>query len=331
MSESLQVLLVEDSEDDALLLQRELQRGGFEVIVRRVETAEAMSAALDAQRWNLIISDHALPRFSGSEALALFQRKGLDIPFIIVSGAIGEETAVQLMKAGAHDYVMKDNTPRLASAVRRELAAAHERQVRRQAEAARAHLAAIVESCDDAIISKTLDGTIVSWNPGAEKLYGYTAAEIVGRSVEMLVPASRPRDADEIHELLKDGQRIEHLETVRVRKDGSTVEVSLTISPIRNAAGEVVGASSLARDISVRKAEERQRLALIQELRDTLAHVKRLSGLLPICAGCKKIRNDAGYWQAVEEYIREHSEAQFSHGLCPDCVKRLYPEYQFKL
>jgi PAS domain S-box-containing protein len=329
--ELLRLLLVEDSEDDSLLVVRELQKGGFTVTSERVETVEGLRAALKENSWDIIISDYALPRFSGPQALTFCQGEGVDVPFIIVSGAIGEEVAVQLMKAGAHDYVMKDNLPRLPEAVRRELGAARERSVRREAEAARSHLAAIVESCDDAVVGKTQDGTITSWNGGAERLYGFTAAEMIGRSVSLLVPPSRPRELPEIYELLKQGHRLERFETVRRRKDGTLVEVAVTVSPIKDPAGRVVGASSVARDISQRKEEERERLRLIEELSEALAHVKTLSGLLPICAGCKKIRDDGGYWQAVEVYIKEHSNADFTHGLCPDCAQRLYPEYPLRV
>ncbi len=329
-SELIRVLLVEDCEDDSLLIIRELQRGGLGVTARRVETAEAFGGALDEASWQVIISDYALPRFTGPQALALCAQKGLDIPFIMVSGAIGEEVAVQMMKAGAHDYVMKDSLARLPEAVRRELSAAKERRVRRQAETAMAHLAAIIQSCDDAVIGKTLEGTVTSWYRGAENLYGYTAAEMLGRSISLLIPPSRPEELPEIYTLLKEGQRLERFETVRRRKDGSLVEVSITLSPIRDASGRVIGASSMARDISQRKQEERERLGLIQDLSEALASVNALSGLLPICSGCKKIRNDAGYWQAVEVYIKEHSNADFTHGLCPDCAGRLYPEYALK-
>ncbi|MEK6607976.1 MAG: hybrid sensor histidine kinase/response regulator [Myxococcota bacterium] len=131
----LRVLIVEDSEDDCALVVRELRRGGYELTVERVETPEAMSAALERQRWDLVIADHALPRFSGPAALALLQKHGLDLPFIIVSGSIGEETAVATMRAGAHDYILKDNLGRLAAAVPRELRDAEGRRRRRRAEA----------------------------------------------------------------------------------------------------------------------------------------------------------------------------------------------------
>jgi signal transduction histidine kinase len=128
----LQVLIVEDSENDALLLELELQRAGYETVCHRVDTAAAMSAALARQRWDLIIADYVMPLFNGLAALALVREKGLDLPFVIVSGHITEDTAVAAMKAGAHDYVMKDKLARLGPAVERELREAEVRRQRRR-------------------------------------------------------------------------------------------------------------------------------------------------------------------------------------------------------
>ncbi|OUC12215.1 MAG: hybrid sensor histidine kinase/response regulator [Alkalinema sp. CACIAM 70d] len=136
MSSHLQVLVVEDSEDDTVLLLRELQRGGYRVDSVRVETATEMQAALDRQPWDLVIADYTLPQFSAPAALQLLQQRQQDLPFIIVSGTIGEETAVAAMKAGAHDYITKGNLARLMPAVERELREAAERQKRHQAEQA---------------------------------------------------------------------------------------------------------------------------------------------------------------------------------------------------
>jgi two-component system, OmpR family, sensor histidine kinase VicK len=323
----LRLLLVEDSEDDALLLLRQLRHGGLKLTHQRVQTAAAMSQALREQQWDLVMSDYSLPGFSGPEALEILKRTGLDLPFIVVSGAIGEETAVAMMKAGAHDYVMKDSLPRLPAAVTRELAAARERRSRKNAEAGRDHLAAIVGSCSDAVIGLTLDGRILSWNTAAERIFGYSHSEMLGQSISPLIAPNRPRHLQHVHELLKEGHRLDHLETACVRKDGVSIDIALTVSPVQNADGRVVGASALARDISKRKQEERERLQLINDLTKALAEVKTLSGLLPICASCKKIRNDTGYWQAVEVYIKEHSQAEFTHSICPECARRLYPEY----
>jgi two-component system, cell cycle sensor histidine kinase and response regulator CckA len=327
MSQPLRVLIVEDSQDDTLLIVRELRKSGWEPTYQRVETAASMTSAIESQPWDLVISDYSMPQFGGAAALALFKQKGLDIPFISVSGAIGEDLAVEMMKAGAHDYVMKNNLTRLAMAVTRELRAADERRETLRLEAARAHLASIVEHCEDAIVGQSLDGMVTSWNKGAERLYGYSGEEMISKSASVLVPSFRPRDWEETLELIKRGERVDCLETVQLRKDGQQTDVSLTISPIRNVAGVVIGASTVARDISQRKREEAERLKLIQELTDALAQVKTLTGLLPICAACKKIRDDNGYWQQVETYIQKHANVDFTHGICPECVRKLYPEY----
>jgi len=134
MTAPLRILIVEDSEADTELLLRELRRGGYAPEFERVETHEGLDTALARQSWDMIISDYAMPRFNGLQALKLAQEKGLDIPFIIVSGSIGEDVAVAAMKAGAHDYLMKGNTARLLPAVERELREAHMRQERRQAD-----------------------------------------------------------------------------------------------------------------------------------------------------------------------------------------------------
>ena len=131
----LRVLLVEDSEPDALLLTRALERGGFAPSSKRVYTAEALQQALQEQVWDIILCDHAMPYFSAPEALETVKKHGLDLPFIIVSGYIEEETAVAAMKAGAHDYIMKDRLARLMPVVERELREAEIRRARRKSEA----------------------------------------------------------------------------------------------------------------------------------------------------------------------------------------------------
>lgn len=136
MNAPLSVLIVEDSASDAGLMLRQLQKEGFEVFHQRVETAEQMRAALGARAWDAVLSDFKVPGFGAAPALALLHDSGLDLPFIVVSGVVGEEAAVGLMKAGAHDYVMKDRMVRLGAVVRRELVEAGERLGRRQAETA---------------------------------------------------------------------------------------------------------------------------------------------------------------------------------------------------
>lgn len=132
----LRVLLIEDNDDDALLLLRELRRNGWEVVFKRVDTASALDAALTSETWDIVISDYQMPQFDGLEALLLVQHHAPDIPFLVISGAIGEDIAVAAMKAGAHDYLMKDNLKRLAPAIVRELKEAEVRRERRRTEQA---------------------------------------------------------------------------------------------------------------------------------------------------------------------------------------------------
>jgi PAS domain S-box-containing protein len=276
MSEALRVLVVEDSVNDTFFIVRELQRGGFQVKFERVETAADMQAALEKQQWDLVISDYSMPQFGGVAALAVFQQAGLDIPFIVVSGVIGEDIAVEMLKAGAHYYVTKNWLNRLADAVKQELRAAHERRIKRQTENTTAYLASLVESSDDAIIGQTLEGTIVSWNMGAERLYKYHIDEVLGRSISLLTPENRPQELPDLMERMGKGEHVDGFETLRVRKDGTLVEVWLTLSPIKDAAGRVIGASSIARDITQRKREESERLTLIQDLTAALARANNL-------------------------------------------------------
>jgi PAS domain S-box-containing protein len=321
-------------------------------------------------------------------------------------------------------------------------------QAKYEAEEARTKLSAIVESSEDAIVSESLDGIITNWNASAERIYGYSAAEAIGKPITILIPPEHPNEFPQFTGKIKRGEAIKHFETDRIRKNGERIQMSLSLSPVKDEAGAIVGISVIGRDITerkrteeklrqlsraveqspasivitnpagdieyvnpkfievtgytlaealgknprilksgekgpeayrelwqtitagkewngeflnkkkngelywesasispirdlagrithyvavkeditARKQTEAERDMLIHDLQDALANVKSLSGLLPICAGCKKIRDDKGYWSQVESYIQKHSEATFTHGLCPDCLKKLYPD-----
>src|SRR6266478_2318632 len=136
MTKSLAILLVEDSEGDALLISRRIQRAGYDLTFKRVDTADTMLAALGERSWDVILSDYVMPNFSAPAALKVLKNSGLDLPFIVVSGAIGEDTAVAIMRAGAHDYLMKDNLARLVPAIEREIQEAAVRLERREVQEA---------------------------------------------------------------------------------------------------------------------------------------------------------------------------------------------------
>ncbi|HSY19530.1 MAG TPA: PAS domain S-box protein [Candidatus Acidoferrales bacterium] len=377
MGKPINILIAEDSVDDTAFLVDELKTAGFDPTWKRVETEPDFLAELKKGP-DIILSDYSMPQFNGLRAAQLAQESGLDVPLILISGTVGEEIAVEAMKRGATDYLLKDRIGRLGSAVERALeqkrlrverkqteqqihlqasaleAAAnailitdrqgkilsantafctmtgyppeevlgqaprllksgeHEpdfyKQLwqtvcaghiwrgditnrrkngtlyqeemiitpvraangeithfiaikqditgRKQAEAALARLAAIVESSDDAIIGKDLNGVITSWNKSAERLFGYSADEMVGTSILRLIPAGRDGEEHQILSKIRRGESLEHLETVRQAKDGRLIDVSVTASPIKDAAGKVIGVSKVARDITGRKKAE---------------------------------------------------------------------------
>jgi len=202
MNLPIRVLLVEDSEDDALLLIRHLRRAGYRVTFDRVDTAEGMEAALARQSWDAIIADYSMPHFGIPEAMAMLEDRDIDIPFIIVSGTIGEETAVDCMRAGAHDYIMKSNLMRLAPAMERELAEAQERRRREQAEAAlresEDRYRALFAGAANPIMILDGEGYFITCNDAALRFFGIPQEEQGNRSIrEFMAPV--PDQTPPIH------------------------------------------------------------------------------------------------------------------------------------
>jgi len=327
MKQELRLLMVEDSAKDAELLAHQVGENGYQVHTLRVDSLDILKHALTSARWDLVMCDYSLPGFTAREALAAVRAEGPDLPFIVVSGSVGEEVAVGLIQAGAFDFVLKGNPARLAAAVDRAMRDAGDRADRRRAEEMVSYLAAIVDSTDDAVIGNDLNGLVLSWNGGAERLYGYTAAEMSRQPMSVIIPDDRREEMQVILDRMRKGWRVERLETLRRHKNGNLVQVSLTVSPIRNAAGQVIGASAISRDISERKRAELETREMLNKLNAALGEIRTLSGLLPICTSCKRIRDEQGDWQEIESYIADRSRAEFSHSICPDCAHQLYPEF----
>jgi len=250
MSMPLRVLIIEDSEDDAALLERELRRGGYEPVAKRVETAEAMSAELKRQDWDIIISDYVLPRFSGLKALNVLKEAGLDLPFIVISGKIGEDTAVEAMRAGAHDYIMKERLTRLIPAIQRELKEALVRRERKLAEEALRRQAQIIDQIHDSVVSTDLDGHVTSWNKGAERLFGYSAKEALDKHISFVYPEDQHQFLEqEVIKPLK--EKGEHEIEVRMRrKSGEDFFAHLALSLLRSGDGSAVGMIGYFMDIT---------------------------------------------------------------------------------
>lgn len=256
MSTPLRVLMVEDSPDDVLLLVRELRRGGFEPVYERVETAEDLQRALKSGTWDLVISDYNMPHFQAMEALRLLREQGLDAPFVVVSGSVGEEIAVETMKAGANDYVMKDKLTRLSSAVNRELREAEARRRYREAEEAlrrsERQFRNLVEQAVDAIFVMDPEGRIVDANRHACESLGYVREELLAmsaRDIETGEPAGR-LEWDEV----RSGAPLTR-DAVYRRKDGTAFQVEVRLGVFEEEGRLVI---AVARDLTERKEAERR-------------------------------------------------------------------------
>jgi PAS domain S-box-containing protein len=256
MSVPLRVLIVEDSEDDAVLLERELQRGGYETFSKRVETPKAMANELKRGEWDIVISDFVMPKFSGLEAFKLLKHSGLDLPFIVISGKIGEETAVEAMKVGAHDYIMKGNLARLVPAIQRELKEAVVRKERRLAEEALRKQAQIIDQIHDSVVSTDLHGHVTSWNKGAQRMFGYSAKQALGKHISFVYPEDQHQFLEE--EVIKPlKKKDQHEVEVRMRrKSGEDFFAHLSLSLLRDAKGSPAGMIGYSMDITQRKQAE---------------------------------------------------------------------------
>ena len=264
MKPVLRLLLVDDSEDDAMLVSRELKRAGYELSFLRVDTPQAMQAALERETWDFVIADYSMPNFSGLAALKLMQDNDLDLPFILVSGTIGEDVAVIAMKAGAHDYLMKDDLMRLAPAVERELQEAHVRTARQQAEEEVRRLKSfnedIVQNIFDGITITDQNETFNFINPAAAQMFGYESDELIGKHWSVLVPPDQRHVAQAAYERRRQGIS-DRYEISMLRKDGARISVLASGTP-RFVANQFSGALEVFADITERKRMQDELLKL---------------------------------------------------------------------
>ena len=260
----LRVLIVEDSEFDAQMMVSILRKGGYDVSFERVETADALRTALHDRAWDMILADYNLPDFDAPTALRILQETGLDLPFIIVSGGIGEDIAVSAMKAGAHDYLMKGNLSRLVPAVERELREAANRASQREAKRAlqesELRYRLLWETSPDAVILMDPMGTVHFANPAAKDVFGYTPEELMGKNLSLLQPErlSSGHHAGVARYLQTGLRRVNWraTETVARRKDGVEIPIEVSFSDmVLNGERRFVG---FVRDITERKRAEKE-------------------------------------------------------------------------
>jgi PAS domain S-box-containing protein len=286
----LRVLLIEDYEEDALLLERFLIRAGYSVRARRIETAAALREALrDPESIDLVLADYTLPSFGARDALAIIQQIGVEVPFIIVSGTIDEVSAVDALRAGAHDYVLKGHLERLLPAIERELSDAERRRERLRTEAE----LRLVQQRFSATFNQAAVGMAHTTTIGRFQLVNQRVAEMLGVSVrqmlslslmDFLLPSEREVESVEL-EALASGKRSGYREERELlRYDGTTFPAQLTVSLLRHDDDTAPSLLWVVEDISARKAAEREtselmtrlinseRLAAAGRMANTLAH-----------------------------------------------------------
>jgi PAS domain S-box-containing protein len=273
MGKAIKVLVVEDSEDDTQLAMLTLRRAGFDPHYRRVQDADSLLAAISEERWDAVLSDSRLPAFSGVEALQLFRKSGLDIPFIFVSGTIGEETAVEAMKAGASDYVMKENLARLAPALERELQQTEVRAERRQAQRDRDRhldlLQAIADNTEAVIYAKDLQGRYLLANRRFLEQFHVGSDAVIGKNDSELFPPDTASALRSVDRRVVVAKAPVTEEEVVPNDDGPRTYLSVKC-PLRDRDGRVLGVFGISTDITERKhsedalraSEERTRLII---------------------------------------------------------------------
>ncbi len=263
---TLRLLLVEDAEGDASFLLKQLKRDG--VSLERVDALEDLSAALEGvTRWDVIVADWSLSGFDALDALQLVREKDPDLPFIVVSANTGEERAVEVMKAGAQDYLPKSDLARLRAAIEREVAGAEERRERRRAEE---KYRSIFENSVEGIFRTTLEGRFVTANPAMARILGYTSPEDLISSVTDVARQvyTDPRDRQKAAAFVESQGSASGLETRVLRKDGSAVWVSASARAVYDAEGNLAGFEGTLENITERKKaqEEIARLASFPKL-----------------------------------------------------------------
>lgn len=332
MSVPLKVLILEDRESDANLMLHELRQAGYEPQAQRVDNERAFVAALEPSL-DVIIADFALPEWTGLDALATVRASAFEIPVIVVTGVVGDENAAAIMRLGAADFLLKDRLARLGAAVANAVAGCRLRREHRAAEmalrAAHCQLNEMLERNPAVLYTARLGTAPVAPQFGSEsvlRLLGFTPEETTGPGwwQERLHPEDRERVLATLHG--HSGHDIFHVEYRLRHKAGHYCWVDDARRLVRDARGAPLEIAGVWLDVTERKQAEAERERLAADLRAARSELRTLSGLLPICASCKKIRDDRDEWQPVEDYIRSHSGATFTHGICPACARLLYPE-----
>jgi len=314
--QSYQILLVEDNPIDRHVIEKILNASneGFELTsVGNITSAKQL---IVKNSYDVIISDYELGDGNGMQII--YASNGT--PVILMTGQGNEEIAVDALKAGAYDYIIKDfklkNLKLLPLTLKKVIAKSNERHTNQI-------LLNTLENITDRVCITDLKDEIIFANKSYCDDHKKRLEDIKGlniNSLDQYVVVNR--DPKENFGSQSSIQEISIIDSC-----GKQRFFSRSKTLIQNTSGKNMAKAYVARDITRRKRYEEKQKKLLNELKKALANVRMLSGLLPICSSCKKIRDDKGEWNVLEKYIRSHSEAEFSHSVCPECAKKLYPEF----
>lgn len=317
MKNTLRILVIEDSEDDALLVLHQIKNGGYGIEYEIVQTAETMKAALYEKKWDIVLSDYIMPHFNGLEALVLLKETGIDIPFIVISGTIGEDVAVEAMKAGANDYMMKNNLKRLLPTIERELRESKSRAERKQAELqlieSEQKYRSLAESSPDNIIRYDTECRAVYINRNMSLTVGSDVVSFIGHTP--MESNNFPSTVDyqaKLQQVIQTGQPDE-IEVVVPDLKGELRVHQVRFVAERNNNLEIIGALAIGRDITEHKQAElviahaNRTLRMLSETNQALIHITDESILLnEIC----RIAVEVGGYRMAWVGFAEHNEAK---------------------
>jgi PAS domain S-box-containing protein len=324
----MKILVIDDDHEQNLLTSTVLRGAGYEAL--EAHTGKEGIEKIHAHRPDMVLLNVILPDISGVEACRQIKKNQAlkDISVILTSD---EQTSSEYREKGlnmeADGFIVKPISnerllARIQSMVRikkaEEALKASETRYRRLFETAQ----------DGILILNAETGQINDVNPFLKDMLGYTHEEFMGKKLWEIGAFKNTKASKAALKELQHKGYVRYEDLPLITKDGREINVEFVSNVYLVNHHKVIQCN--IRDITERKLAEDERDRLILELREALSHVKLLSGLLPICASCKKIRNDKGYWEQMEKYITEHSEVDFSHGICPECAERLYPKFYKK-
>ena len=311
------VLLIEDDRLDQLAFERFVEQCHLPYDYEIARSILEAGNKIDTDNFDVIVADYNLGDGNIFDVIDLIKK----IPTIITTGAGGEDIAVKAMRAGVFDYLIKDidhNYLKILPVVI-EKAISHKKmddQIKLLSHA--------MMNIFDCVYITDMQDKIIFVNKSFCKTYGFVEKYAMGKTIALF------QKSQDKTKLKKNVNPVIYkdfcYEFWHLNKKGKKIPVTISKSFITHENGKRIAKVNIARDISERKRFEEGIKKLVNELQEALANVKTLSGFLPICASCKKIRDDTGYWNQIEQYIKDHSEAEFSHGLCPECARELYPE-----